>query len=259
MRSVSSVATLMALVIVGISGAGSAANALVKIPEPFCQPKPDCLTKARWGLEWSLTDSGGLLVGVSADQAIPALSNEIVSTSLTGRLSTIWNLTELSTGRLDAASLGDPTLRVGLNSTLNSPYDSQYWKLNGGTFIEQRLSEYSRPEAGFYANLSVLPTGSSKLVLSLTASYGGTLASGADWTGRTDVATTFFGICHRFGPDSDPYAPAPARDCWFDSYIIDIKAAGVPEPANWSMMILGFAAVGVALRQRAPLGRRVAG
>ena len=43
----------------------------------------------------------------------------------------------------------------------------------------------------------------------------------------------------------------------FDNLTFDVAAPGVPEPATWAMMMLGFGAMGAALRRRPSVKARV--
>jgi len=47
--------------------------------------------------------------------------------------------------------------------------------------------------------------------------------------------------------NGSPYAGWPNSGFWTASFPV---SAGVPEPATWAMMLLGFGAIGFAMRRR---------
>jgi hypothetical protein len=75
---------------------------------------------------------------------------------------------------------------------------------------------------------------------------------GTDWnffdvTAQLDAAKTLIGFSV-FGNDTSFGSPPVTR---VDNLLIDVPGAGgVPEPATWAMMLLGFGAMGVSLRWR---------
>jgi hypothetical protein len=87
------------------------------------------------------------------------------------------------------------------------------------------------------ANYSVQPGGGPLVRGSISTGYPGhsTVTFG---TGYGNVIDLFFGSGENVGIDNITYDVRP------------IVAAGVPEPATWAMMILGFGMVGGAMRRR---------
>jgi hypothetical protein len=74
--------------------------------------------------------------------------------------------------------------------------------------------------------------------LFLATDYAGSaLSSSATWTGQTIAS---LGLT----PGTYTYTSN------YDSLVINIGEGGVPEPATWAMMLLGFGAVGWALRRK---------
>ena len=57
----------------------------------------------------------------------------------------------------------------------------------------------------------------------------------------------------RTPPPSRAPPPAPASAAFSAPLLIETQVAAVPEPASWAMMILGFSAIGAALRRRRTL------
>ncbi len=48
------------------------------------------------------------------------------------------------------------------------------------------------------------------------------------------------------------FAADGSAGCCYGPALDNVSIAAVPEPATWSMMLLGFGAIGVGLRRRKP-------
>ncbi len=126
----------------------------------------------------------------------------------------------------------------GYNTT---PGGKNYLSLNGGTVT----FSFADPIAAFGAFF----TGPQFLGLQLTFSDGGQQVVdvpgffGADFVGFTDFGKSISQVT--FNATHDTMA---MDDIYFT--LAPPAGVGVPEPATWAMMILGFSLVGVTLRRR---------
>ncbi|MBW6531497.1 PEPxxWA-CTERM sorting domain-containing protein [Sphingomonas sp. RRHST34] len=73
--------------------------------------------------------------------------------------------------------------------------------------------------------------------------------------GLSEFGFTLTGLgSGNLGPGRVSYSTSDSSAVWYaDSVDVKLVSAAVPEPASWAMMILGFAAIGYAMRRKTVL------
>lgn len=136
---------------------------------------------------------------------------------------------------------GGGALSFNPDGTVATPAQPPYAAFNGGPKDydpSQSTSTYGFYGAGvffgaLYGSYTATPTSASDLFL---IGYGTTIAAGS--------ARTLYGVIN----DSN-YSDNPAS-AFTATLALNATPAGVPEPATWAMMIVGFGAIGGSLRRR---------
>ena len=114
------------------------------------------------------------------------------------------------------------------------------------------------PTQGFPVADTILTTVFGGRIILLRSVVGGVLGP---WKGidgfvlgfdREDLTQGIFGYTLASEPDNE-------EGHGYNRVAVDLVADAVPEPATWAMMIIGFVAVGAALRRRTPRAALVSG
>jgi hypothetical protein len=161
-------------------------------------------------------------------------------------------------GDVGVAAFGDGSvfpqtmlsLRDPLRPTLENPFEGAAWSLqfwivgHGDGGIEPPEPERDGP-IGFRHVLD-------GHVFDITFFLGPNQIDPASWVGfdpQPDPPGTGFGVNFSFTEAADPFFAFSIK---LDGAPLsfDVASGGIPEPATWSLMILGFAAAGAGVRRR---------
>lgn len=155
-----------------------------------------------------------------------------------------------ASGSLDTSALTSILLKTGsarIQGTTVAANSSGSVTLNGyGVFsgplsIGPGTTSFSATShSGTDFAFSYLPVNANGPVAYLPTSYvsGTSFTSGAVYAGQT-LST--------LGLTAGQYLYT------YETQTVTINVAGVPEPVTWAMMLVGFAAIGVAIRRRLPV------
>lgn len=202
----------------------------------------------------SFFDAGGHPLLLSSIMTVPGQINRQQAQSVTAGKSGLLTRIDLlvaEQGGAGALVLGighglvtDPGYANAISLTLDRTAIASHAELNSGGYTSVDLSALGfNVTAGqmFTIHIAAAPD-------SGTNRFGWALGNDIDGQGTLGTGITYAGGDNRLSDDGGASWMVSGLDRGFRTYV-----AGVPEPATWAMLIIGFGAIGLAARSRRPV------